>query len=220
MLGEANESGHDEPAYVVCAAAQTIQALCIGAGDFMSGRIADLFPRLEKMYRQVKNKVLAGVPPGTRGYERQTSATTRGETDDLAPHENQIRERADGQTTMAGAALYYTNPGSSGTDRRVFDALTDLLVTILDHVRMNEDMADTVSELLVALVEMPGKACVRDALARKNADALWVAREQHMSEYERAMGIRDGRDPAWRETPKPSLGILQSSGWTLRDVVF
>ncbi len=47
----------EDPAYVTITAADTITAICIGAGDFMSGRIEDIFPRLERLYKRVWDEV-------------------------------------------------------------------------------------------------------------------------------------------------------------------
>lgn len=43
----------EDPSYITTAAASAISALCIGAGDFMSGRIEDIFPDLERIYIKI-----------------------------------------------------------------------------------------------------------------------------------------------------------------------
>ena len=54
--GYQSDAKHD-PTYVTTAAADTIAAICIGAGDFMRGRIEVIFPSLERLYKTMWREV-------------------------------------------------------------------------------------------------------------------------------------------------------------------
>jgi TELO2-interacting protein 1 len=54
--GDQGEARQD-PNYVTTAAADTIAAICVGAGDFMRGRIEAIFPSLERLYKTVWKEV-------------------------------------------------------------------------------------------------------------------------------------------------------------------
>ena len=47
----------DETVYIRTAAARVIETICINAGDFMSGRIEEIFPHLQKLYLRIWSTV-------------------------------------------------------------------------------------------------------------------------------------------------------------------
>jgi TELO2-interacting protein 1 len=51
------DEAKQDPTYVTTAAADTLAAICIGAGDFMRGRIETTFPSLERLYKAVWREV-------------------------------------------------------------------------------------------------------------------------------------------------------------------
>jgi TELO2-interacting protein 1 len=206
----------DDPVYVNVAAADTISAICGGAGDFMSSRIEDIFPRLEKLYTKVWAEV-------EKDRERMTQH--RGPTSRLAIDNNQNSEdgnlkgtvdlqivkqspitsqdkiltpaSAPGQSTSSSS----TSPRTSTT--LLHNALASLLTTIIAHVRITDDIGDRILALLAPIMDDPGREEVRDALEIWNADAVWALREtmeiqKEMLEQKRVLG-----DWTWRGRAKP-----------------
>jgi TELO2-interacting protein 1 len=180
------EGRRTEPAYIVTAAANTVTALCVGAGDFMASRIEDVFPSLERIYRQVWDKV-AAKRERERGKQRDqrvarldghhTGAGLKGIVDlDLRSSKTNIT------STSILSPKASMNPtvhhGASSSDEQILNALIDLLAAILSYVRITDDMGDAILDLLAPVMDEPGREPARDALESWNADAVWLVREQ------------------------------------------
>jgi hypothetical protein len=183
-----------EPGYTVIAAANTVSALCVGAGNFMASRIEDLFPNLERMYRQVWARVAA---KREREAERRHGGKRR-KLDGVSKTGEQLKGTVDldlrlvkqefGATSMAKGTVprtshppalvleYQTTTRTS--DDQVLNALIGLLVTIRTYVRITDDIGDTILELLAPVIGDPGRELVRDTLDTWNGDAVWLIREQ------------------------------------------
>jgi hypothetical protein len=203
--GDSNEleEGGTEPGYTVIAAANTVSALCVGAGNFMASRIEDVFPKLERMYRQVWARVAAkrereagrrhGGKRGMLDGVSKTGEQLKGTVDlDL-----RLIKQESGATSMAKG----TDPRASQpsalvseyqitartSDDQVLNALIGLLVTIRTYVRITDDIGDTILELLAPVMDDPGRELVKDTLEIWNGDAVWLIREQ------RKASIQQGR---------------------------
>lgn len=131
------ENGDQEPTYTITASAEAIAALCRGAGDFMSSRIEALFPELQRLFISVFSAVYTAV-------------------------ERQEHRRQDAILAKRVTSLEVQSADSilRGNDAVVLKTLVELLRTILDHVRLNEDVGDDIVRLLV-------KGVVRDGLGMK-----------------------------------------------------
>jgi TELO2-interacting protein 1 len=189
-LGE----GVTEPGYTVIAAANTVSALCVAAGNFMASRIEDVFPNLERMYRQVwarvatKREQEAGRRHGgkQRKLDRvsETGEQLKGAVDldlRLIRQESEatlIAKGTDPRTPQPPALVSEHQTTARTSDDRMLNALIGLLVAILTHVRITDDMGDTILELLAPVMDDPGREVVRDALESWNGDAVWLVREQ------------------------------------------
>ena len=180
------EDGVTEPVYTVTAAASTVAALCVGAGDFMAGRIEDIFPSLERMYRQVWDRVAAKWERerGRRRDQRigrpvrdHAGAGLTGTVDlDLRIVKVNVTSTSiqSPKTSMTRTAYQGTN----SSDEQILDALIGLLVAILGYVRITEEMGEVMLDLLAPVMDEPGREAVTDALETWNADAVWLVREQ------------------------------------------
>ena len=181
-----SEVSGTEPWYTVKAAAGTMSALCVGAGDFMASRIEDVFPCLEKMYRQLWDRVAAKRGRAVaRGHGRKARTLEKVNPGaDLKGAVNLdlriVKPTITSTSTQSPKPLveWAIHHGTHSSDEQILDALVDLLVAILDHVRISDDMSDTILDLLAAIMDEPEREGVRDALDRWNADALWLVREQ------------------------------------------
>jgi hypothetical protein len=182
----ASEGGGIEPAYTVTAAADTFSALCVGAGDFMASRIEDVFPSLERMYRQIWNRVIA-KRERERGRRQDQSvrrldgehagAGLKGTVDlDLRIAKMNVTSTSvQPPKASIHPAAYY---GANSSDEQILNALVGLLVAILGYVRITDDMGDEILGLLAPIMDEPGRETVRDALHSWNADAVWLVRQQ------------------------------------------
>ena len=181
-----SERAEMEPGYTVIAAATTISALCVGAGDFMASRIEDMFPSLERMYRQVWGRVAAKRERDVgRRRGRQLGMVGGGSlgADLEGPVSLDLRivkptiPSTSVQPPKASISQA-ANQSTISSDDHILDALVALLIVILDYVRISDDMGDTIVDLLAPIMDEPGREGVADALDKWNADAVWFVREQ------------------------------------------
>ena len=178
------DGGRSEPAYITMAAANTVSALCVGAGDFMASRIEDIFPSLEKTYRQVWDRVAS-----RRGREKgrqRDQRIRRLNGAHIGPGLEGAVDLRITQTNLPSTSLQSTkvsvdtslHDGINSSDEQILNALIGLLVVILDYVRISDDMGDTILDLLAPIMDEPGREAVRAALDVWNADAVWLVRDQ------------------------------------------
>ena len=81
----------------------------------------------------------------------------------------QARGKAAAEKKGAGSRGMYSQAS------QVWESVVRLVITILEYVRIDDDMFDEVVELLADLI--PVRRDVRDALSVVNADAVWLAME-------------------------------------------
>lgn len=204
-----------DPTYVNIAAADTITAICIGAGDFMGGRIEAIFPRLEKVYRKIWTEIeqdrhrVAQHRGRNRLVDEGSGANLRGAVDLRI-----VDSSTAGQMDMIQSPSSAFPPPTSSSQTRtstsaIHNALTRLLTTVLTHVRINDDIGDVILDLLSPIMDEPGREEVRQALEEWNGDAVWVVRERR-----KQGGDGDGK---WK--PEPVWG-RNGERWEFTDVVF
>ena len=188
------EEGGTEPGYTVIAAADAVSALCVAAGNFMASRIEDVFPNLERMYRQVWARVAAKREREARRRHSEkrrkldevskTGEQLKGTVDlDLRLIRQEsgvtsISKDTDPRTSQPPALVSEYQTTARTSDDQMLNALIGLLITILTHIRITDDMGDTILELLAPVMDDPGREVVRDALESWNGDAVWLVREQ------------------------------------------
>lgn len=226
----------EDPAYVNVAAADTIAAICACAGDFMSGRVEDIFPSLERMY----NKIWAEVEQDRRRMAQQRGSIRKpaiGSNESLSAGED-LRGTIDLQivntssrTTALDTPNNKTSTNSIGLQNspsphtaptRLHGSLLPLLITILTHVRVPDSIGDSILSLLGPIMDEPGREDVRSALETWNADAVWVVRERTKIEREMAEGVREVGDWRWGGNSAKPAPVTGSDGkvWEFSDVVF
>jgi len=179
IFGMDQQTAEDEVAYNVCAAAETVSVMCEGAGDFMTSRIEEIFPRLEKLYIQTYTRI-----KGSKLSKRATSSAAKRETD------FSISEAVGRQpSTVSPVASPRDHPSlwlSTGAVRtsssQVLMSIVDLLVSIISHVHLSEENIDKTFDMLAPFVEVPGKQNIRDVLVRCNADAVWAMEQGRKAE--------------------------------------
>lgn len=136
---------YQEETFVSVTACEAIEAMCKGAGDFMATRVETEFPRWDRLYRRVWDKVSADAEAANDRRARSqapsgTSATPG--SGDLA-------------TTLhlalsSSLALSPSTPGSRffTPHHRLWRALVSLFMTVLSHVRLPLEIGDRICEML------------------------------------------------------------------------
>ncbi|KAJ9614111.1 hypothetical protein H2200_002247 [Cladophialophora chaetospira] len=167
-LFNSNEGVVADAAYNVKAAAVTITAICRAAGGFMSSRIEETFSELEGLFKEryssvvrpAKGKKLVGPLDGKL-------STAEGSTvNSVAKTSTELVANEVGSTLAS--AHHDTTRTSEG---QILEALVDLMMTILQHVRISEDNADKVFDLLGPLMH---RKSIQETLLAYNADAAWL----------------------------------------------
>ncbi|EON64362.1 hypothetical protein W97_03593 [Coniosporium apollinis CBS 100218] len=144
----------DPEAYVVANALDVIGSMCMHAGDFMRGRIDDLWEGIKKVHR--RNTPDQAGKARARPLQSKSSLEHAGVTE------------TNSQLTSFQPSHYIKTP-----TRLVWDALVRLLTTIVDYVVINEEVFDEILEMLSPLLEKDVE--VKTALSSRNPDAVWLA---------------------------------------------
>lgn len=163
LLNKGDETSADL-AYNVRAAAVTIAAICRAAGNFMSSRIEEIFSDLEAVFK----KTYSSLTQSTKHQKSVVPGTVIVAPSQLA------RPITDATTATSVSALQHASGSGDSvrtSDGQVMQSLVILMVTILRNVRVTEDNADKIFDLLGPFRHT---ASVQEALLGYNEDAVWV----------------------------------------------
>ncbi|KAI0532891.1 armadillo-type protein [Xylaria digitata] len=179
---------YDPEAFVVIAAGEALCALCAAAGDFLNTRFKTEWwdNGLGKWCRNVRAEALRTQKQGKGKGKGNTAAPA------AALHFSKVvREESDGTLipTRAGdgegVERFVGGAGgdggvisSSGLGRfaqivQIWDAVQDLLVAIVTHVHIDDDIFDQILPLLADTLEGQSPE-TRTALEAIDADAVWL----------------------------------------------
>lgn len=142
-----DEYGIQEETYVTVAACQVIATMCRTAGSFMRSRLEIEFPRWKALYAQVWPRVKADLE---RWSERQRL---------MERSHGGIGEREVTRRTATGRPIPLSGKKKSFTSHgSVFAALIDLFTTMLEYVRLPQDIGVAIAHMLVDCVSfrLPG----------------------------------------------------------------
>lgn len=130
-----------EPVYTVIAALEAIAAVCRTAGDFMTTRVEALFTKkLRRMYCDVYAAVYAML----QRQERRRREALRAKR--LTELEVRSASRGIGKGSSSGVLRL------RGNEAAVLKALVEVLVAVLECVRVDEDTGEEVVRLLFGVV--------------------------------------------------------------------
>ncbi|KAI9167495.1 TEL2-interacting protein 1 [Paramyrothecium foliicola] len=168
---------HDEESYVVVEACEALCHLCETAGDFLSTRIKSEWSQgLGSWCRRTKQSA-------TR---RTTYTSSGGDGLELGKGKTGIKipiRSADGiqekSQLVESSKTSIGGLGQHSAHKKVWEAVVKLLTAIISFVQVNEDIFESILDLLTDAME--GDVEVRSALESINADAVWLAR------YERGL---------------------------------
>ncbi|KAK4546694.1 hypothetical protein LTR36_001912 [Oleoguttula mirabilis] len=152
----------DEP-HVQATALDIVSVLCEHAGDFMRGRVVQLWPGMVETQQKTITAIMdtshhTRIPKAKHDQAADTALTLTG------PSITQAIMR------MQASPADYSNTAT----RLVWDALVNTLTVIVRSVPLPAELFDDALKMLEPVLE--SREEVRAALEEENADALWLAR--------------------------------------------
>jgi len=154
----------DAEAHVQAAALEIVGVLCEHGGDFMTGRVVQLWPGVLEIYRKTVEDILNSAHPNTavQAKQKKQSLGTA-----LIPS---------GSSFKHAVARMQSSPAdySDTSIRLVWEALVNALEVVVRNVPLPPELFDDALEMLDPVLE--GRQDVREALEEENADAVWLAR--------------------------------------------
>lgn len=161
---------YDGEAYVSVEACHTLAGLCKAAGDFLSSRFkTEWWARLGGWCRRCKQQ--ASETNRHRRLERRVDDEGDKILIPVRSADGTLSEmrRSETGTTMSSGSL-----GSHASPSKVWEAVVELLTTLVSHVEVEDRMFDQILDLLSDVLETRPE--VREALDTINADAVWLKR--------------------------------------------
>ena len=158
-----DETGLQEEVYVIVASCNAIDTMCRGAGDFMSSRIEQDFPRWKKLYLHAWDRVRRDSEKAAERHQlrlqqqRQQHELTRSTTSQMGdlslesriPSSNALTSTSNPSSSNSASPPIPPSTSKAFTQHHaLFKALTSLFTTILSHVRLPTDIADDISRCL------------------------------------------------------------------------
>ena len=162
---------YDQEPFVVAAAAEAVGSIFVAAGDFMTIRIETEWPRLKALYWQVypAKTAAAKVFKNIHVSALPSKSALNNHRVIIKPH----------QAAAAARATVSKNIGNWPAERDVYtssyqiwDSLTKLIMTMLEHVRISDEMFDDVVEMFADLLLT--RSDLLECLEKRNPDAVWL----------------------------------------------
>ncbi|KAI2788057.1 hypothetical protein POX_f08442 [Penicillium oxalicum] len=138
-----------EETFVITAACQTIEAMCIGAGDFMASRVETELPRWLRLYSGIWDQVKRDAAAAN---ERRVRHQKPSEVLGSVSARGELREDISEQPVVLNPSLAISPHGSGSNTyaphHTLWRALISLFITVLSHVRIPLDTGDQICEFL------------------------------------------------------------------------
>ena len=144
---------NDPEAYVVAETFEVVGSMCVHGGNFMKGRIEGIWPAIQKIYKNRTGKA------GTHAKSGQS--TQRRGTTEIVVSSGSQKERE--------STKYYVEVPA----RIIWNSLINLLVRVVGHVGVTDEIYDDILRMLLPLIET--RHDVKEALEAHNPDAVWLA---------------------------------------------
>ncbi|EEP75914.1 predicted protein [Uncinocarpus reesii 1704] len=165
-----DEMNIQEQAYVIVASCQTIDAMCRGAGDFMSSRVEHDFPKWKQIYTKCWQRVKHDADLAFERHQQHQRRLDQARRRENDPNKtiSQIEHLTITQTSSTNETTTTSTISSSSTPslprgppplphfasksftphHNIWSALTSLFTTILVHVRLPLDVGDDICQCL------------------------------------------------------------------------
>ncbi|KIH94133.1 heat repeat protein [Sporothrix brasiliensis 5110] len=234
---------YDPAPYVRMAACEALAALCASAGDFLSTRIkAEWHAKLGGWATREKAAAAAKVVASTSTASSTAATSTATMPTRSASPNAHFGERPSvihiHQRATATRSLSTSQPTgedqlvpsssslssvSTGLGRfaqavQIWEALAGLLTAVVTYVKLDDDVYDSILELLLGtsasqsrMLPVSEERRAREALAVVNADAVWLARYRagQLSKRRDEDAAEDDHDDAWMMATPPVLAGVQ-----------
>lgn len=145
----------DSEAYVVSGTLDVLNAMCMNAGDFMSGRIDEAWSHIKRIHRlktgKASKRVAKSVPIGSSGTMISNIGRASG------------REVA----TTNGQQHYIDAPS-----RIIWESLVRLLSTVVRYVAVSDNIFDDILDIVSPILATQPE--IREAMSTRNPDAVWL----------------------------------------------
>ena len=192
----------DPEAHVIASTLDTICLLCKHAGQFMKGRIEDLWPSVmdlydEKILKEVDKS--AGEEPKMTDQSAQTSRN-------LVLRDLSLQRKS--------MVTYIDAP-----TRIIWKGLVDMLVVVTQYVPVSEEIFDDILHVFEPLLDE--REDIRNVLHRRNPDAVWLAMVKRNSEAaRRESGSHERGSVLGSQYPKRPLPRVPQQKWPFIEVAF
>jgi hypothetical protein len=151
-----DQAGIQEETFVIVASCNAIETMCRGAGDFMSSRVEQDFPRWKKLYlrswdrvRQDSENAAERQQLRLQQQQKTTGAVSKMERLSLLSKSGSSASTLSAKTEPLPPPPPPSSASKSfSSHHAIFRALTSLLTTLLTHVRLPEDILDEISHCL------------------------------------------------------------------------
>ena len=168
---------HDPEPFIAVEACNTLSGLCAAAGDFLSSRFKTEWEDwLKDWCRKIKHQASI-TPARTRPHGEDGHMTKLGSEGNLG---SKILIPARGKNLSQKSShhlpvsQYSGGLGQFAAPVKIWEAIVDLLTSIVSYVRVDDDMFDEILDLLSEVLGRNKK--VLEALETINRDAVWLAR--------------------------------------------
>ncbi|TID15202.1 HEAT repeat protein-like protein [Venturia nashicola] len=145
----------DSEAYVVSGTLDVLNAMCVNAGDFMSGRIDEAWSHIKRLHRlktgKASKRVAEGVPIDSTGTMISNIVCVSGR-----------------EVVTTGQQHYIDAPS-----RIIWESLVRLLSTIVRYVAVSDNIFDDILYIVSPILESQPE--IREAMSTRNHDAVWLA---------------------------------------------
>lgn len=163
------DDGSQELHYNIQAAVETTRVICENAGDFMASRIDELLSSLETLFKklQAPKTNFRNVQAPVKMQDSPTSSIS-------GPSFNMIDQGKEDSNRVA-----IDRRQNRRSQHQILRSLLALFCAILRSVRISEDNADKIFEMLAPYMGKGGEAPLEDALTEYNSDFVWLMKLQH-----------------------------------------
>ncbi|KAF2003164.1 ARM repeat-containing protein [Amniculicola lignicola CBS 123094] len=148
----------DPEAFVVANALDTVALMCTYAGNFMKSRIEGMWVDLKSIHRRTTTKGVSGRP--------HNGKMGSGGLNFMQTSEKGIMGAIKEDGVILRPEMYHEAPS-----KMIWDALVRLLTVVSGHVLVRDEYFDSMLDMLDPVL---GQAHVRQALERRNPDAVWL----------------------------------------------
>jgi TELO2-interacting protein 1 len=156
------------------------------AGDFMASRVESELPRWKKLYektwktvRQQRERVQKRVLEFREKQSQKSLPQSRSTDANSTPSGALIIQFPNHSVSPSTRPSTSSFSNINNPDSQLYQAITNLFVSVLLHVRLQMEVGDQIVDLLaLGGVSGPGNEEVRRAIEAWNEDLLWLLMER------------------------------------------